>query len=352
MSELVIIIADLYLPDDEPARSAQAAGAGSLPGIEYAARFGERTRLERGWRAWLAGWVGRDDLADSSVARIAAASLPAGAGSAPDAASPWIATPVELTAGLARVHLDRRGIVRLEGPEQAALAAAFRHEFASSGAWLEPLADGTLLLRGAGIEPIATEEPARCAGGERLLPRGTAAAPLLRLTTEIEMWLHEHPLNEARRALGKPEVTALWLWGAVGRAIPTPAPAAASGGAREQGVPLGFGADAYLGGLLRLVGSAARALPGRPEELIAAASGSGAVMVTELACEAPDAGPWSPGAALAGLDRRLIRPALAALRQGALGRVTLAANGTRISVAKRSGWKRWRRRRAGLGGLL
>ncbi|HET7758000.1 MAG TPA: hypothetical protein VFK87_12150 [Steroidobacteraceae bacterium] len=351
MSELVIIIADLYLPADEPARSAQAAEFRAVPGIEFAARFGERGRLGSGWRAWLARWFGREDLAESSVARVAAASLAEGAVAAGGPGSTWIATPVELTAGLARVHLDHRGIVHLEPAEQAALAAAFAAEFGSSGAQLVPLGDGTLLLNAAGVAPVATEEPARCAGGELVLPRGAAAAPLLRLTSEIEMWLHGHPLNEARRARGDPEVTALWLWGAAGRTIaPRPPGASGNGGARTA--PLGFGSDAWLGGLLRLAGSAHRPLPAQPAELVAQLPGARAVLVTELAREAADGGPWSRAAALAGLDRRLIRPVLAALGAGSLERVTLVANDAALTVARHSAWKRWRRRRAGLGGFL
>ncbi|HYL04274.1 MAG TPA: hypothetical protein VEU54_12745 [Steroidobacteraceae bacterium] len=351
MSELVIIVADLYLPSEEPARSAQAADFRAVPGIEFAARFGERGPLGSGWRAWLARWLGRDDLAESSVARVAAASLSSGPAPALDSGSTWIATPVELTAGLARVHLDHRGIVHLEPAEQAALAAAFAAEFASAGARLVPLADGTLLLHAAGIAPVATEEPARCAGGELVLPRGTAAAPLLRLTSEIEMWLHGHALNEARRARGDPQVTALWLWGAAGRAIPSRPPAPGGNGS-ARAAPLGFGSDAWLGGLLRLMGSAQRPIPARPAELIAQLRGARAVFVTELAREPADGGPWSRAAALAGVDRRLIRPVLTALAAGSLERVTLVANDAALTIARHSAWKRWRRRRAGLGGFL
>jgi hypothetical protein len=348
VSELVIIIADLYLQHDEPVRAGELAHP--MPGVEHAARFGERTPLPSGWRAWLAGWLGRDDLADSSIAGIAAASLGESAGPAEATLSTWIATPVELSAGLARVHLDHRGIVRLEAAEQAALAAAFRAEFTSSGALLQPLGDGTLLLRAPGIAPVATEEPARCAGGELVLPHGAAAAPLLRLATEIEMWLHGHPLNEARRALGKREVTGLWLWGGAGRPIAA-RPPAPSGAGSARAAPLAFGGDAYLGGLLRLLGSATRPLPAHPAQLIPRRHGARAVCVTELACEPPGGERWSLAAALAGLDRRLVRPALAAVRNGTLARVTLVANDTAIAVTRRSAWKRWRRRRPGLGGL-
>jgi hypothetical protein len=51
------------------------------------------------------------------------------------------------------------------------------------------------------------------------------------------------------------------------------------------------------------------------------------------------------------LDRRLIQPALAALRSGLLERLSLIANDIRVTLGPRSGWKRWRRPRAGLAGF-
>ena len=41
----------------------------------------------------------------------------------------------------------------------------------------------------------------------------------LRLTTEIQMWLHNHPHNAKREAAGQPPANGLWLWNA-----PTPQP--------------------------------------------------------------------------------------------------------------------------------
>jgi hypothetical protein len=340
--EAVIVISDLYLPSDAlPA--GPAAEPGALAGLEYAGRFGERQRLEAGWREWLAHWLGRGDLAGVSVAAVA------GAAAGDHAATRWIATPVELVAGLTRVHLDRRGIVRLTGEEQAALADAFHRAFAGSGAALEPLSDGQFLAVTPGIAAVATAEPARCAGGLLAVPRGPAAAPLLRLIAEIEMWLHGAALNEARLKRGAAPITGLWLWGAAGAPLPavrsrrvtgeTPASATAA-----------FGSDAFVSGLLFLEGQVMQTLPGRPENVFADPSAQRALVVAELAGELPGE-EWSLPAAAAALDRRLIQPALAALGNGSLGRLTLIANDTRITIGRRSGLKRWRRPRAGLAAL-
>jgi hypothetical protein len=340
--EAVIVIADLYrLSDELPGAPGTVPGA--LAGLEYAGRFGERERLDAGWRQWLAHWLGRGDLAGVSVAAVAGAA-------ATDAATRWIATPVELVAGLPRVHLDRRGIVRLTAQEQAVLADAFHHTFAGSGVTLQPLSDGQFLAITPGIAAVATAEPARCAGGLLEVPQGAAAAPLLRLIAEIEMWLHGAALNEARVARGVAPVTALWLWGATGAALPEVRSSRGVADGDRAAATAVFGSDAFVSGLLHLDGRAMQALPQRPETVFADPAAQRIVVVVELAGELPGE-EWSLPAAAAALDRRLIRPALAALRDGSLTRLTLIADDTRIAVGRRSGLKRWRRPRVGLGAL-
>lgn len=356
MHEAVIVIADLYLQSGE-LEGELAAEPGGLAGLEYAGRFGERERLAGGWREWLARWLGRGDLARAPVAAIAAAVADRSGDSARDAVAPasapvatrWIASPVELVAGLTRVHLDRRGLVRLAPDEQAALAEAFHHTFAGSGVTLEPLSDGQFLASTPGVAAVATTEPARCAGGVLAVPRGPAAAPLLRLMAEIEMWLHDTALNRARAARGAAAVTGLWLWGATGEELPgTPAPGAGANG-NPRGAASAFGSDAFVAGLLRLAGGALRPLPARADAVFAEAGTGRAVVVAELAGALPPQEPWVLSAAATALDRQLVRPAVAALASGSLERLTLIANDTRIAVGRRSGLKRWRRPRAGLG---
>jgi hypothetical protein len=337
----------LYLQSGE-LEGALAAVPGALAGLEYAGRFGERERLAGGWREWLARWLGRDDLGRVPVAAVAAAAV---AGSVAPAATRWIATPVELVAGLTRVHLDRRGIVRLAPEEQAELAEAFHATFAGSGLALEPLSDGQFLAITPGVAAVATSEPARCAGAVLVVPQGPAAAPLLRFIAEIEMWLHGAPLNRARLARGAAAVTGLWLWGATGEPLPAAsAPTAAADGNR-RGATAAFGSDAFVAGLLRFAGGAEgalRPLPARAERVFTEPGIERTLVVVELGGSAPTEEPWNLSAAVAALDRQLIGPAVAALTNGSLGRLTLIANDTRIAVGRRSSLKLWRRPRAGL----
>lgn len=313
-----------------------------MPALEYAGRFGERSHLEGGWRRWLARSLGRPDIAEASVAHVAAASLRSGAGTA---ATRWIATPVELIAGLTSLHLSRRGILRLSPEEQAELIAAFHRTFAGADHLeLHALDDGQLLLGTPRIAALETAEAARCAGGDIRVPQGTAAAPLLRLMAEVEMWLYGEPINEARRARGVPPVTGLWLWGSGGSVVA--APAAAS---RAEGVALtACGDDAWLTGFCRLYGGRSLPLRESPEAVLAEPHAGCAVLLAEVASAPSDGDDWSLEGGLAVLDRRLVGPALQALKAGRLGRLTIVANDTRLTLARHSALKRWRRRRAGL----
>jgi hypothetical protein len=332
-----MIITDVYL---SPESSAALRGErGRLPGIEYAARFGRRAALKHGWRDWLAGHLGREDLAGLAPARISAAVLAAGTG------SEWIATPLHLSAALTRVHLDHRGQLRLAPPQQAALAQSFARAFAGSGLTLLPLPCGEFLLRAPGIAALPTPEPARFAGAEvpPLLAPIAQGAALRRTASEIEMWLHAESGGAARLPAQEPSVNALWLWGASGAAgEPTPHPGAVA-------VP-GFGADAFLDGLWRLQGAQCRPVPGSLGAVLAAAAPR-TVLALSVSAQLREAASGTFTEALAALDARFITPALAALGQGTLTSVTLIVNDIALSVRRGSGLKLWRRPRTGLAGL-
>jgi hypothetical protein len=338
-----MVIADLYLPraTETVPPPGLAATCAPLPGIETASRFGERAHLPQGWRAWLARHLGRADLAALAPASVAGAAHPS---VARGAGASWIATPVHFGAGSTRVYLDHRGLLRLAPEELATLTAEFRRNFTAQELSLLPLASGDLLLTTASIAPVATTEPARCAGGDvaQYLPQGPAAAPLRRLVAEIEMWLHAQALNEARRRRGELPVSALWPWGAEGgRGEPERRALPAAG--------MAFGEDAWLAGMWHLQGGAVQALPQRLEDVLEAGAAPRAVVVVRTAGELQHTHADSLAQALARLDERFVSPALRALRRGELAQVTLIVNDVRATLARASRLRFWRRRRAGLG---
>jgi hypothetical protein len=346
--EIVIVIRDLYLePPATPAAATSSSGASqdaSLPGIEHLARFGDRTTLPEGWRPWIARWLGLPQHAAAAPASIAAAALE----DAPGDRAVWLATPVHLIAGLTSLHFDRRSVLRLQAAQLAELAASFGESFRGSGYDLRPLGGGELLLSGPQVSPLATTtEPARMllTSVAEALPMGEGARALRRLSSEIEMWLHEHPVNDQLARRGALTVATLWVWG--GGALPAPRPAM---DCREL-ADAAFGTDPYVRGLWRLAGGETRPMPVDWEAVIGESRAQRALGVVEVAELLHVNASWHLGDAVTEIDRRVISPALAALRRGELDRLTLLANDRRFSLRAANRWRLWRRARNARKGL-
>ena len=406
--EIVIVIADLYLPTDSTtaggasyasgsaASASLANAAGGSPGLEHVARFGQRRALdgEGGWRAWLARWLGRGDLADVPPAVVVAAGLDPGTAGAKAAgvfslqgvgaegpgasASPdigaqdsgasftrglgaegpavsstiWLATPVHFIAGLTSIHLDRRGLLHLSAAELDDFAADFNRTFGggdpATALRLQPLpASGQFLLQAPANLNAMTTEPAHALAAdlEASLPKGPQAAPFKRLGAELEMWLHAHPLNEARRRRGELPVSTLWLWGGgpSSEALQRPA-------AHPDSAAVAFGNDPYLRGLAGVSGADIRVLPNTLADVIGCAQR--AVLVDEITPLLHANPQWTLFEAAADIDRRLIGPALTALHARRLEAVTLIANNLEMRVSRGSRLRFWRPRQPGLSGLV
>jgi hypothetical protein len=292
------VFADLYLPAES---RLDAAG---LPGLERLARFGRRTLLEEGWRAWLARAAGRTDLAAKAPASVAALCL------AEDRAEYlWLATPVHLVAGLTSLHLEQRGLLRLPMTTLSVLAEDFSAVFGDSGFSLAPLASGGFLVSGPAACAGATREPARCIGQD-------IGAALM------ELWLHGHAVNLARSERGELPISTLWLWGGG-------APAGALAPATELAERI-YGSDPYVDGVACANGMRACVLPERFEDLLAAAARR-VVIVLDLAGELLQGAGLNLGAALSALDARWVLPAIKLVARGRIGSLRLLANDRCVS---------------------
>jgi hypothetical protein len=340
--ELVIVIPDLYLPPHMQA-TRDAAVLRGLAGIEYLARYGARARLASGWLDWLASACGRADLIGAAPARLAAAARPGPVRE--HSGTLWLATPVHLSAGLARVHLEHQGLLELTDAELAQLAREFDASFAGDGFALTPAACRELLLQAPEALAGAAPEPARRAGAPltHAAPQGPQVAPLRRLAAEIEMWLHNGTLNEARTARGALPVTTLWLWGEAGACGPF---AARAGPPRFAT----FGCDARLAGLVRLEGGT---IQGLPEELapVLEADTERVLVVLHVGGELREKDAATLAEALLELDMRYVVPALEALGTGRIRQFTLIANDRALRARRFSRLRVWRRARFGLEGL-
>lgn len=369
MEEVVIVITDLYLSNEAEAASIREV---HLPGLARVARYGTSRplgSLGHGWRSWLAAWSGQESLIESAPATVAAAASRVTAEDAKDRMA-WIATPVHLVAGLSSVHLDARGLLQVELEVRRDLAADFNKVFGESGFRLEALPSAGFLMSGPRIADADIVDPARVLGASinGVLPEASNAPTLRRLVAEIEMWLHDHPVNLARQRRGRLPITALWLWGGgiarEGVALDleqlhtdtmdtVPASVVRGAALEATGIPVpgaAFGADPFLHGLWRLSGTIARALPRTFEEVLGY-SGRRAVFALELSQAFEENRSWSLRDALMDVDRRWISSALEALRKRDIGRVTVVANDRLLSLGSRDPWKLWRMPRPALTAL-
>lgn len=272
------------------------------------------------WRGWLARRLGREDLARQPPAQLAAGrSAPGG-----DA---WFATPVALLAALDHVRMAPDGCVLLAAEQAAQLAADFAARLGGADAQgarlaLQPAGAEGFLLSGL-VAQARTHDPARVLGADigPWLPTGEDAAPLRRLGSEIEMWLHEHPLVRAPRPRGAPPVTSLWLWGG-GPTVPAQAPA------RPMAPwPRGYGIDSWLHGLWR---AADESLAGHGEEFASISVTPDRDTVVVVRGDEPIASAW-------------LAPALDALAARRVRRVRLVIDERVFGFSRFDLVKPWRR---------
>jgi hypothetical protein len=202
-------------------------------------------------------------------------------------------------------------------------------------------------------------EPARSMGASLADAQATHAIDpaLRRLGAEIEMWLHDHAVNDARSRRGDWPVTGMWLWGGG----PTNGGAPSSGGGPTNGVPqprasaastdIAFGRDAYLQGLWALRGEKVFPLPQQLAHVFGYPQARRAVLVIEIASMLHSNPTWTFFDAVAQIDRSFIAPALDALRRGQCARLVILANDHQLSLRGRDRLRLWRRTPSGLSGL-
>ena len=279
-----------------------------------------------GWRHWLQReWHG-GSLAGAMPASIAGAAVTG----VPADQPLWLATPVHFVAGLDTLRIHPAGLLHASAAEQQELATNFLQVFAGSGWSLHATGRREMLVSGGAPVVLRSHDPGLWLGADPAegLPAGVGARPLRRFGAELEMWLHEHPVNLVRSRSGQLNFNALWLWGGG-------APLAARPPASTRTVA--WAADLFVDGLCALAGSVADPLPPRwRSRVMEPAQDLLAV------CEpGPDAG------SLAALDRDWIAPALQQWRDGAFQSATLLAGNHAVSLERaplRRLWRLWRRR--------
>jgi hypothetical protein len=302
-----------------------AVTAPPLPALQWLAARGRPVPTWSGdWRAWLLSLFGPG--AEALRRFPAGPSLRALVGGRPAAGCWACAEPVHLTTALDHLRLAPRTQLELPANEGRALAASLDVALAGSGYSLRWSDRGVWLLGCASSVECDTVEPAQAEGRDvrDCLPSGRDGAGIRRLTNELQMLLHEHPVNAARAARGLPVVNSIWLWGFGEACEPAAAP-----------LPVLLSDDLWLAGLWRLHGSEARplgdvsrVLAGAPALLIAAA----------------DAG-VDPRAQLHRWESGLAAPLVAALAQARIGTAEVLLGTVAYRVTQAARFAVWRRPR-------
>lgn len=99
--------------------------------------------------------------------------------------------------------------------ESDTLLSAMRPFFAEDGITLHPDEAGRWLAHGEVFEGLATASPDRVLGRNLVawMPDAAQARGLIRLISEMQMLLYNHPVNDAREARGTLPVNAIWFSG-------------------------------------------------------------------------------------------------------------------------------------------
>jgi hypothetical protein len=246
----------------------------------------------------------------------------------------WLhAEPVHLRADLDRLRLYDSRHLGIEPAEARALADAFNAHFAGDGLRLCAPSPQRWYLQAENPPRITTHPLSEVAGRsiEPFLPTGDDARRWAGLMNEAQMLFHQHPVNQAREAAGRPAINGLWTWGG-GRwaAIERPADLAAI----YADLPLATGlATAAEVPILAPTADALR-LQLQGDHLLIQHACQSAVLDA-------DAPAWCE--AVAALDAELA-PALDALRNGRLAALVVDTGDGSRHRFRRSALPRFRRR--------
>ena len=243
-----------------------------------------------------------------------------------------ISPPAECWAHLTCVHLEAglsdmrgmllRGQAALDAEDRAEIGAMLAEYLRADGYELCSHDDGWL-VRCPRLLAARTLPPLQAFSGplEAALPVGEDAAELRRLMTEMQMLLHEHPVNERRARAGLPSANATWLW-SVSSLSHRPAPAI---------LPVAFGGATYLKGLYLLHSQTVHDPLSDAAALAAAAPSASSIVAVVSSSDA------------ASFQTQWLTPLLDMLRSGTFDRLIVYFDAWRFELQRRDLLRFWRR---------
>lgn len=249
----------------------------------------------------------------------------------PDPPPPHLlrADPVHLRADQRYLRLFEAHSIPLHADEAVQLVATINEFNAARGWHLAAPHPQRWYLSLPDMPRLVTQAPQRAAGADidPWLPAGADAPRWHGLLNELQMLLHDHPVNRARASRGEPAINSLWLWGNGNLPAGLTTPWSA------------IGADHPLArGLARYAGIPCSPLPESLEHWRERALPLVILDALEWPQRYRDVERWLD--AFERLERGWLRPAAQALRSGTLASLTLdTCNGRRFTGGR---WRQYR----------
>src|SRR6267154_1675895 len=293
---------NLYIPDFF---SAEGFSSESLAAAEKLIARGRRKWIAPiSPEAWLFGRFGVPRQRDWPVAPYTLLAD----GGAPERHYWMRADPVHLQVGRDSLGLSDSAAFDVSRAESEALVETLNHHFGQTMLFY-PLRPARWYVRLEKAPDMQTT-PAAAARGvaiDEKLPSGPDAMGFHALMNEVQMLLHEHPVNAEREARGEPALNSVWFWGAGGMVA-----------AKDRPFSTVVGDDPLARGLALAAEIPVRPLPKDAGSVLAALGDEGLALVV---LDAPREAQLREGRAA--LERDWFGPLLAALKSGRIGMLTL-----------------------------
>jgi len=237
-----------------------------------------------------------------------------------------VAQPVHLATAIDHLRLAPPHLLAMVPDEARELLATVNGHLAGTGLTFALGAPDAWSLHCADALDCITFEPEQVVGQNirDFMPDGRDGPAVRRLMNEIQMLLHEHPVNERRARQGSPAINSLWLWG-FGAVSPF----------AQADLPDLTTDDAWLAGMWRLHGQQAE-----PVDLDAvradAVSARSLVALTQPPARSPEE-------SLERIDSTVLESLRAAIAHGRVRSLEVFTGSGVQRLDERSRWRFWRR---------